>query len=40
MLPFEGSIMRKMINIAFIYIKHVTEETDWNKGDEEEDTWT
>ena len=28
----------KIMNIVFIYAKHITEETDSNMGDEEEDT--
>ena len=30
----------KMMNIVFIYTKHITEETDSNMGDEEEDIRT
>ena len=32
--------MWNMTNIVFIYAKHITEKTDSNMGDEEEDTWT
>ena len=30
--------MRKMTNIVFIYIKHITDKTDSNMGDEDKDT--
>ena len=31
-------MMRKMMNVVFIFTKHITEKTDLNMGDEEEDT--
>ena len=37
-MKIKGSILWEKVNIVFIYIKHITEKTDSNMGDEGEDT--